>query len=313
MTRAAQGMYGGPEMLRQYQVRQLMAPFQAMGMQMPIMAEQRRQELLQALERDMEMRRQFEAQQAQSKAEQIRSQIYAPPGAPGYWQQQPATPPSLGGQIQPQGPLDRAIAPALFSGMGGFQAQQPGVPEHAQFMPYPPEILQQWAQAAHPERAAGAGLAEARAAEQRGETTAGMPAAKVGAEKALTTQREARATESLAKAKLDRIKGEKAADYSKFSAQFNAAQKEWKKVDDRISELEATGGQGMSPQALQEMRNRNDAELETAKANIDQARGRPGESAAEAARQKAAQPGRGGLVAPQAAPLPPPPPPVNPY
>jgi hypothetical protein len=123
-----------------------------------------------------------------------------------------------------------------------------------------------------------------------------MPAAKVGAEKALGKQREARAAELTAKAKLDRIKGEKPADYSKFSAQFNAAQKEWKKVDDRISELEATGGQGMSPQALQEMRNRNDAELETAKANIDQARGRPGESAAEAARQK----GRGGLVAPQA-------------
>lgn len=62
ISRAMQGMYGGPELQRQYQVRQLMAPFQAMGMQMPGMAEQRRQELLQALEADMKHRQGVEDQ-----------------------------------------------------------------------------------------------------------------------------------------------------------------------------------------------------------------------------------------------------------
>lgn len=64
MSRAMQGIMGGNEMQRQYQVRQLMAPFQAMGMQMPAMAEQRRQELLQALEQDMQNRQKMEQQYA---------------------------------------------------------------------------------------------------------------------------------------------------------------------------------------------------------------------------------------------------------
>lgn len=62
ISRAMQGMMGGNEMQRQYQVRQLMAPFQAMGMQMPAMAEQRRQELLQSLQQDMLNRQNLNAE-----------------------------------------------------------------------------------------------------------------------------------------------------------------------------------------------------------------------------------------------------------
>jgi hypothetical protein len=61
ISRAMQGMYGGPELQRQYQVRQIMAPFQAMGMQLPVRAEERRQQLLESIQQDLASRRGIEA------------------------------------------------------------------------------------------------------------------------------------------------------------------------------------------------------------------------------------------------------------
>src|SRR5882762_8632923 len=66
MTRAMQGMMGGPEMQRQYQVRQMLAPFQAMGAQMPAMEFGRKQQLLDLLTK-MEQDR---AQQSTQRGEE---------------------------------------------------------------------------------------------------------------------------------------------------------------------------------------------------------------------------------------------------
>src|SRR6267378_137149 len=49
MSRAMQGMMGGPEMLRQYQVRQMLAPMQAMGSMIPGQEFQRKQQLMELL------------------------------------------------------------------------------------------------------------------------------------------------------------------------------------------------------------------------------------------------------------------------
>src|SRR5207245_6821802 len=50
LSRFAQGAMGGPELLRQYQIRQMMTPFHAAGMAMPMMVEERRRQLLQSLQ-----------------------------------------------------------------------------------------------------------------------------------------------------------------------------------------------------------------------------------------------------------------------
>jgi hypothetical protein len=62
MTRAAQGMMGGPEMQRQFQVRQMLAPMQMIGQQMPQAEFQRKQQLLDLLSR-MENRREQQGEE----------------------------------------------------------------------------------------------------------------------------------------------------------------------------------------------------------------------------------------------------------
>lgn len=85
ISRAFQGMAGGPEMQRQYQLRQMMAPMQAMGMMMPAQAEQRRWELLKALEGDLGHKQDLAEQNMPGNM--MKNNIYAPAGAPGYFTQ----------------------------------------------------------------------------------------------------------------------------------------------------------------------------------------------------------------------------------
>lgn len=276
MSRAAQGMYGGNDLMRQFQVRQMMAPMQAMGMQLPMMAEQRRQSLLQALMEDMQQRRAAEEQHLQQKtgADKIRDDIYAPPLAPGYFQMQ-----------KPQ--QSQLMMPgAGLTGQGGPgpTMQGPMTPGGPQFHPYDLTQVHQLTQARQTDeqaaQRAGAGaLSTSKAKEQTAETAGGMPGAKVEATRAQGAERRAGAQQKLASAgeKLARIKGESPTAYAKFSQQYNAAEAQHQKLTQHIQELVAA--KSITPQAAKTMQKMADDDLATAKANIDQARGRPGESA----------------------------------
>ena len=73
ISRAMQGLMGGNEMQRQYQIRQMMAPMQAIGMQMPEQEFQRKQQLLQLLGHDLDAR-ESQAQQALAQRAAMQSQ-----------------------------------------------------------------------------------------------------------------------------------------------------------------------------------------------------------------------------------------------
>lgn len=271
MSRAAQGMYGGPELLRQYQVRQLMAPFQAMGMQLPIMAEQRRQQLLGDIEEymkareraggeDAERKFQLEMAKLQQRGEQEKP-VVTPWGYLSHEPGQPAQPAGPMGPVQPRSALDQIIAPQLFSGQGGFQAPitpaQPATP--GGYVPHvlDPAMLEAERAAAiaretdaQAQQRYGAGaLSSARAEEQTQETTAGMPGARVAAEKGLGAQREAKAAETRYKStpqyKISQELG-------KSDQYFNQARQ---KIDDRYNALiTSVGADTAQGQKLEQQR-----------------------------------------------------------
>lgn len=294
MTRAMQGMMGGPEMLRQYQVRQMLAPFQAAGMQMPMQEFQRKQELLNLLTK-MEQDRQNLAESGQDLRQQElerkdraatqrieATRPFADPAGHVWNYMSPQAPVPQGGDqgldFTAQGQAQPSVS--AFSGLpmpgpGGYgqapaQAGIPGGWQQAQQQPTP-EQIQAYTQATHPERAAGAGLSGARTGELEDERKLGMPGAKVGTEKAKGDYYSGRADEARAKGQqaLAKMRGETPENFAKFSKQFNDERDKWIARDQHIRELEAGG---MSPEAAENMRSANDSSFEQAKKTIDDAR-----------------------------------------
>jgi len=293
MTRAMHGMAGGPELQRQYQVRQMLAPMQQAGAQMPMQEFERKQQLMQLLQK-MEQDRQGLAQRGQDlRATQPVRTPYGmiQPGA--------MTDPSLAGQSPNQLGMGSSPSFELFQGQG----QQP-LPNQQppSFQPFDPNMIQQQTQAAHPERGAQAGLAGARQAEVEGETQAGLPGAKVDelTSRAGKNRAQGEAAKQGAAARLAKIKGEDPAAYARFSQQYNAAEQQHQKVLQHIQELQAAGA--IDDKGAAAMKQSADNALSTAKANIDQARGHPGQSAIGAlqpgAPQQNAQP-QGSAQAPR--------------
>lgn len=304
ISRAMQGMYGGPELLRQYQVRQLMAPFQAMGMQLPIMAEQRRQELLQALEQDMQKRQAMEQQQLQMRQQQGLDKLEAtrPVSTPWGWLQPtmgtPGQPAGPMGTVQPQVPtqpgmpnLDALIAPQLFGGQGGFQAPTtPAVPPTP--MGWEPHVLTPeqigaaggMAVAQHPERPAAAGLAGERAAELGEERGLGMPAARVAAEQGLAVQRKGSANYNNARAAWQRFNSQFAAQHGgmtqgmleKFAKDYDKNDQDTAKAIqalERASKLPAGTTGAVDPELARTQIAELNRQREQAKTTMDRARG----------------------------------------
>lgn len=163
ISRMAQGVYGGQDLLRQHQVRQMMAPMQAIGMQLPLMEEQRRRELLDALKQDMDRRRGMEEQLLPDKMS-IQQQL-------AEVQRMRAE----AAQQQAEAAMQRAQQPKVVPGMGflypggGLQTSHPaGMPAELggqvsrggpQFQPFDQGTIDQYIktqQAIHPERKSAA-------------------------------------------------------------------------------------------------------------------------------------------------------------
>lgn len=128
LSRMAQGMAGGPEMQRQYQVRQLLAPFSALATTMPTVDEARKQQLLQAMMGDIMGRRQLSQQAFSQKEEYDRAMEDLKRQANDLKMQQ--------GQEQAQNTLARiqATRPEVFSGTPYYMMYNPG---QAPNTPYP--------------------------------------------------------------------------------------------------------------------------------------------------------------------------------
>jgi hypothetical protein len=291
MTRAMQGMQGGPEMLRQYQVRQMLSPMQAMGSMIPGQEFQRKEQLMTLLEK-MEQDRAAQAAKSEQFREgtdvnKIQGKIYSPPGVPGYF--------TMGQPHQAQ-----INAPGMQGGMSNIMG--PMLPGGPQYHPYDPEQERKFIEAQHPERAGQAGLAGARQAEQEQETEAGMPGAKVGAEGALAGQRTSAAELNRARvptegAKQDELKarGEReraqaaqpggryaAARQEQYAKQYNDAEKHAQDEIAKIQQLVASKAisKELGDQQIQMYQNW----LATQKENVDRQMGKPGQSAREAGR-----------------------------
>lgn len=284
MTRAMQGMMGGPEMLRQYQVRQMLAPFQAAGMQMPMQEFQRKQELLQLLTK-MEQDRQNLAESGQDLRERELERNYQR-GVQKNEMQQPRITQVPGGYVQnqlqigepgnpnlewPGHPANIAPSPQTPTGMNFGNLIAPGQPDQwqSEFHATDPDILRKQAEAkqtaALEQQRLGAGtLSKERAGEVGDERKAGMAGAKVDALRAKGEKD--RAT---GQATLKRAKGETPEQFAKYSAQFNKERDAWAARDQHIRELEAGG---VSPEAAEQMRRANDDSFEQAKKTIDDAR-----------------------------------------
>lgn len=284
MTRAMQGMAGGPEMQRQYQIRQMLAPMQMIGQQMPVQEFGRKQQLLDLLTK-MEQDRAQSAQRGQD----LRAQQ---PVRTPYGMIQPGamTDPSMAGQSPNQLGMGTNPLFNLFQGQGQqpLPAQQPPT-----FQPFDPNMIKQQTDAAHPERGAQAGLAGARAEDIKAQSPAKVDELKARADKERGQGQQARAA---AGEKLQKIKGEDPGAFAKFSKQYNDAQQQHAKIVQRAQELMAAGQ--IDQKGHDSMVQAADNDLATAKANIDQARGKPGESALGAmkpgAPQANAQPRPGG-------------------
>jgi hypothetical protein len=181
MTRAMQGMMGGPELQRQYQVRQMLAPMQMAGAQMPMQEFERKQQLLQLLQQ-MEQDRATAAQNApENHAQATPYGLLTRHGAGPQTMQQPMGDQNMGG-------------------MQGFQQKQPMPPSQQvggfDFTPYPPEMMKAQTEAKQPDalnaqRNASAGMNNSKANETNAEIGAGMPAAKVGEAKSRTNRNNA--------------------------------------------------------------------------------------------------------------------------
>lgn len=157
MSRAMQGMMGGNELLRHYQLQQMLAPMGALGSMMPAYGEQRRQAIEQQLVESERQRQELLAKQGP----QIKGEIVTPPGAPGYFtpsQPHPLMIPGAGGQgmqaSQVPGGLPMPGGAGSFAGSMGAMAPG-GQPE---YHPYDPQQVQAYYDARqHPQTVQQAG------------------------------------------------------------------------------------------------------------------------------------------------------------
>lgn len=312
MTRAMQGAFGGPEMLRQYQLHQMMAPLGAIAGMMPTYGEERRRAIEQAIVDEtkermqaLPMQQQMQQELADIKRGQEQAQFnrsiepqvhqgpygittnqYQPgqgqgmePGQAGLLMEQQGgrltpgfTPPPTGSSAAPtiqqfQTP-GYALAPAS---MGGWNTS---------FQPYDPNIVSDITQSketpAQRAQREGAGrLSSAKGAEQEGETTAGMPGARVGEQRAKSEQE--RATAQWRKSG-NAPGGHYAQDRDdRFAKQYNDAERH---AQDMKTAIDAqVAAKTMSAQEGERQKQIWDHWLVTQKSNIDNARSKPGESA----------------------------------
>lgn len=268
ITRAMQGMMGGPELQRQYQIRQMMAPFQAMGAQIPGEEFGRKQQLLDLLTK-MEQDRQQMGQAAQQHAfQQPQETPYGliMPGA------QTPVPPEMQGQSPRSAGLGtQPLMGNMFPGQGLQQFQQQGPPN---FQPYDPKMLQQQTNAQHPERQATADLKEAQA----------------GTEPSKQDLNKAKAGE--ARKKGDAAgKTAKSGDAAKWSKQYNDIEKQFSTTKKQLDA--ALAAKQIDQNQYNSMLSDATAAREESKSNTDKARGDPGASGREMQR-------RGGLISPNA-------------
>lgn len=308
MTRAMQGMMGGPELQRQYQVKQLMAPFQAMGMQMPAMAEQRRQQLLQALEQDMQQRQQIEAQtrpdqmiarqqmaeaaEIRARAEQERAgqpQIKFGPVGTGYvtGQNVPAQPaggpegtnfqqqPGLGGgrPMLSMSPGAQAGQELQTPGWGLTPATQAGW--NQQYTPYDQEDMR--------------GQFGAKASGSQTPEKAGLLDSQTDLNRAKVPTEGAKQEQLRGRAERDRSEANQpgghfgAAHNDRLAKEYNDTEKnvlaQKQAIDDRVAAKQLTPEEGARQKAEW------DRHLGTAKENYDRAMNKPGQSAREAGTQ----------------------------
>jgi hypothetical protein len=310
ISRAMQGLMGGNEMQRQYQMRQMMAPMQAIGMQMPEQEFQRKQQLLQLLGHDLDAR-ESQAQAALAQRAALQSQkdeaqqprITRVDGGAFINQLHSGAPQGgpQGDQFSPQG---QSPGRPMTDPSTGQTSMMPGwglTPEQqaqwsTRFVATDPALIN----AQHPERAANAGLAGARRDEQQQETQGGMPTAKVGAETALGAQRqgsanlnnarvpteESRQNELDARAQRERDAANNPGGHygqarqDKYAAEYNKAEQH---AQDQISNVQQLVAMGkLKPdegeRQIQQWRNW----LGTQKENIDRGMNKPGQSAREA-------------------------------
>jgi hypothetical protein len=287
ISRAMQGMMGGPELQRQYQVKQMLAPMQAMGSMIPGQEFQRKQQLLQLLTKMEEDRQrlgeseEFRRQQADLAKKQQQDQHlqatrpYADAAGRTWTYQEPTQQQAPHPEAGPWGGsmgLGPIMAPGAPAQPGGFQPsqQQPTA-----------EQIQAYIEATHPERGATAD-------EKQAEIDAGLPGAKSGYYK---DRGEA------AKTAAGRAGGRYAQDRDdKFSAQYNNAEKHAQDQITRVQQMVAGGG--LTKEVGDQQIKSWQSWLATQKANIDQARGKPGDSGQP---QAPAGP-QGQVVPPQVAP-----------
>lgn len=212
ISRAMQGMYGGPEMLRHYQLAQMMAPMGALGSMMPTFAEQRRRAIEEAIVKETQQRMQGWPQQLEDvHAQRTEPRIHQ--GQYGrditeYHEGAPAGG-AQGADLVQTG--QRPPVAMLSPGMQGQQAPMPAyglTPEQqagwsTRFEPYTKEQQQ----ALHPERQATADWRQAQ-------IDAGVPEAVV--DKYLADADKANAQRDLAnRTPGSRSGGAQSRDYSK--------------------------------------------------------------------------------------------------
>lgn len=289
MSRAMQGMSGGPELLRQYQTRQMMSPFQAMGAQMPAEEFGRKQQLMQLLTQ-MEQDRQHQNTAAlgerryetDTKASKDQPTPYGiiHPGSPT------PVPPELQGQTPQSAQVGSTPPFKLFQDQGQQPFQNRGP---SSFQPYDPNMLQQHTQATRPDRVAVAG-------EKTAETQAGMPGAKVATEKSKPGLNRAKAglagaQAGLADAEAGNVKqGRGRGGYQRPGGSNHSYSKEYNDFEAKVLGQVQAIERGVQDQQSPLYQRPDLAEkqkqewlwrLETAKKNIDNQRGTPEASAGQ--------------------------------
>jgi hypothetical protein len=161
LSRFAQGAFGGPELLRQYQLHQMMGPFGAMAGMMPTYGEQRRRAIEEAIVKETQQRMGAFPQQMRDLDIQ-RTEPRVNMGQYGYTttQYQPGAP--EGGQQGVDFQAGMGPGRPMTSPTTGEQFQTPGYglsPQqqagwNVQYTPYGAGNVAD----VHPERQAGAGL-----------------------------------------------------------------------------------------------------------------------------------------------------------
>jgi len=264
MSRAMQGLMGGNDMLRQYQLHQMMAPMGALGSMMPMYGEQRRRGIEEAIIAQ-EQRRPQEFQEAQITRREPR--INQVPG--GYTSTQYQDPQAQG-QPQPQ----QGGMPGIPGTQGLVSPMAPGTPAQPggwqeQFHATDPDLQAKLTKAQHPERVAKAG-------ETTAETQAGLPGAKVD-------ELKSRADKNRSSA--DKTRRGPQANPAALAKQYNDIKRQYDAMDAEIEKrhkLSPTdpkyGHLALDDTAYKAEKAKILQAREESKANIDQAQGRPGAS-----------------------------------